>query len=199
MKEENYKRMTHDEFLKYIDKVSADLEKYINENNIKVDYICPVLRSGGVPAVYISNKLNIIKFAPFQVKHIKHNDGRDTIEVIYNPLDCIKINKEKPVFLIVEAMHSTGYSVELCINEIKNVYKDAIILYASITKAYGYKDFSNIVNFETTGFYYNRNNKEYTEDECKNLGIEFYNPLFPWEDLQKELSHPDDLEDNIFF
>ena len=35
--------------------------------------------------------------------------------------------------------------------------------------------------------------------KCEQLDIEFYNPLFPWENLELELSHPDDLEDNIFF
>lgn len=199
MEEKNYKRMTHKEFLKYIDKICVDLEKYINENNIKVDYICSVLRSGGVPAIYISNKLNIIKFASIQVKHISYKNGQDKIEIIFNPFNSIKIEKEKPVFLIVEALHSTGTSVELCIDEIKRNYKDAQILYVCMAKAYGYKNFANKVDYENVGFYYNRNNNEYTESQCKEFNIEYFNPLFPWEDLEKELSHPDDLEENIFF
>ena len=40
----------------------------------------------------------------------------------------------KTVFLVVEAMHSTGSSVALCINEIKKNFKDAIILYVSVFK-----------------------------------------------------------------
>lgn len=53
MKKENYMRISHNEFLEYIDKICNDLEKYINENQLKMDYICPILRSGGVPAIYI--------------------------------------------------------------------------------------------------------------------------------------------------
>ncbi len=122
--EKNYKRMEHNEFLQHIDKLCDHLRKYIQDNKIKIDYICPVLRSGAVPTTYISNKLNIIKFLPMQVKHIAYKNGENKIEMIFNPFDSIEINKKEPVFLVVEAMHSTGTSVEICINEIKKRYKN---------------------------------------------------------------------------
>ena len=199
MKEENYRKISYDEFIKYIDKLCDGLKKYIDDNKIKVDYICPVLRGGGVPAVYISQNLNIIKFAPFQVKHITFNNGSNKCEIIYNPLDNIKLEKEKPVFLVVECMHSTGHSARMCVEEIKKKYPSSIILYVSITKAYGYKGLEDLTSYEDTGFYYNRNNKEYSKEECERLDIEYYNPLFPWENIDIELNHPDDLEDNIYF
>ena len=58
----NYKKLSYNRFLKYIDKLCKNLQSYIEENKIKIDYICPILRSGAVPAVYIANKLNIVKF-----------------------------------------------------------------------------------------------------------------------------------------
>ena len=73
--QKNYKRMQHNEFLQHIDKICNQLGRYIQDNGIKIDYICPVLRSGVVPAVYISNKLNIVKFLPIQVKHIAYKNG----------------------------------------------------------------------------------------------------------------------------
>jgi len=124
--QKNYKRMQHNEFLQHIDKICNQLGRYIQDNGIKIDYICPVLRSGVVPAVYISNKLNIVKFLPIQVKHIAYKNGENKIEMIFNPFGSIEINKKEPVFLIVEAMHSTGTSVEICINEIKNRYKNCL-------------------------------------------------------------------------
>ena len=57
-------------------------------------------------STYISNKLNIIKFLPMQVKHIAYKNGENKIEMIFNPFDSIEINKKEPVFLVVEAMHS---------------------------------------------------------------------------------------------
>lgn len=196
--QKNYKRMEHNEFLQYIDKICEQLEKYIKNNKIKIDYICPVLRSGAVPAVYISNKLNIVKFLPIQVKHVAYNNGDNKIEMIFNPFNSIEINKKEPVFLVVEAMHSTGTSVEICINEIKKRYKNAKILYVCLTKEYGSRNFKEIVEYEDVAFYYNGNN-EFSKERCKELNVEYFYPLFLWEDLQTELEHPDDLEDNIFF
>lgn len=31
------------------------------------------------------------------------------------------------------------------------------------------------------------------------MNISYNHPLFPWEILESELNHPDDLEENIFF
>lgn len=199
MKEENYRKIPHEEFLKYIDKICKGLKKYLEENNLRVDYICPVLRGGGVPAIYISHKLNIVKFAPFQVKYVSYNDGSSNCEILFNPLDNIKLEKGKPVFLVVEGMHSTGHSAKICVEEIKNKYPNSIVLYVAVTKAYGYNGLGDLVSYEDVGFYYNRRNKEYSKEECEKLGIEYFNPLFPWENFDIELTHPDDLENNIFF
>ena len=188
--DKNYKKMSNEIF--------ESLSKFINRNGIKIDYICPILRSGAIPAVYISNRLNIVKFLPFQVKHIAYKDGVNKIEMIFNPLNSIEIKKDTPVFLVVEAMHSTGTSVEICINEIKKNYKNAKILYICLTKEYGSKDFSNITIYEDSVFYYNGNNA-FSEEKCRELDIEYSYPLFPWENLEMELKHPDDLEENIFF
>ena len=196
--QKNYKRMEHNEFLQYIDKICDHLGKYIQDNEIKIDYICPVLRSGAVPAVYISNKLDIVKFLPIQVKHIAYNNGDNKIEMIFNPFNSIEINKKEPVFLVVEAMHSTRTSVEMCINEIKNRYKNAKILYVCLTKEYGSKDFKNMTVYENVAFYYNGNNG-FSKEQCEQLNVEYFYPLFPWEELKMELEHPDDLEENIFF
>lgn len=196
--DKNYKKMSNEIFEKYIDNLCESLSKFINRNGIKIDYICPILRSGAIPAVYISNRLNIVKFLPFQVKHIAYKDGVNKIEMIFNPLNSIEIKKDTPVFLVVEAMHSTGTSVEICINEIKKNYKNAKILYICLTKEYGSKDFSNITIYEDSAFYYNGNNA-FSEEKCRELDIEYSYPLFPWENLEMELKHPDDLEENIFF
>lgn len=196
--QKNYKRMNHNEFLQHIEKLCNHLEKYIQDNKIKIDYICPILRSGAVPAIYISNKLNIVKFLPMQVKHIAYKNGENKIEMIFNPFYSIRIDKKEPVFLVVEAMHSTGKSVEICINEIKNRYANAKILYVCLTKEYGSREFKDITEYEDVAFYYNGDN-EFTKEKCKELNVEYYYPLFPWEDLETELEHPDDLEENIFF
>lgn len=194
----NYKSMSHEEFVQHIDKICCGLLKYIDDNQIKVDYICPILRSGAIPAVYIANKLNIVKFLPIQVKHVAYKNGDNKIELLFNPMNLIEINKKEPVFLIVDALQSTGTSVEICINEIKNKYKDAKILFVCLAKEYKCRDFKEIAAYENFAFYYNGNNK-FSKEKCEELNIEYSHPLFPWENLEIEIEHPDDLEDNIFF
>lgn len=196
--DKNYKKISNEIFEKHINKLCENLSNFIEQNEIKIDYICPILRSGAIPSVYISNKLNIVKFLPIQVKHITYKNGENKIEIIFNPLNSIEIKKDTPVFLIVEAMHSTGTSAEICINEIKKKYKNAKILYVCLTKEYGSKDFSDMTIYEDLAFYYNGNNS-FSEEKCKELDIEYTYPLFPWEILDFELKHPDDLEENIFF
>ena len=192
--ENNYKKLSYKKFLKCIDKLCENLEGYIEKNKLRIDYICPILRSGAVPAVYIANKLNIVKFLPIQIKHIKYSNGSDKIDMIFSPFDTIQIKKKEPVFLLIDALHSTGTSAEICINEIKSKYENAKILYVCLAKKYGNKEFKDSVIYEDFAFYYNENNKL-----SKDKNIERYNPVFPWENLKMQIEHPDDLEENIFF
>lgn len=194
----NYKTMSYKQFLQYTKKICTQLSNYIDNNKIKIDYICPILRSGAVPAVYIANQLNIVKFLPIQVKHIAYKNGDNKIEIIFNPFNAIEIQKKEPVILLVEAMQSTGRSVEICINEIRNRYKNAKILYVCLTKEYSSRNFKDMTIYEDFAFYYNGDNA-FSKEECEQLNIEYSYPLFPWENLKMELEHPDDLEENIFF
>jgi len=125
-------------------------------------------------------------------------------------LDCISLAelffttnfkqyiKPDELYLNMNALSRQYFALcDLCTN-IKNRYKNARILYVCLTKEYGSRDFKDIAEYEDVAFYYNGNN-EFTKEECKRLNIEYFYPLFPWEDLQTELEHPDDLEENIFF
>ena len=44
----------------FIEKIYLDVKKYLNENNLKIKYISPILRGGGVPAIKLSHMFNII-------------------------------------------------------------------------------------------------------------------------------------------
>ena len=114
-----YKKMSYERFDECINILVERLESYIENKNIKIDYICPIIRSGSVPAVYISNKLNVVKFSPLQIKHITYKNGDETIETILNSLEFLSVKKKQPIFLIVDALQSTGRSVEIAIEEIK--------------------------------------------------------------------------------
>ena len=83
--EDKIRTISHKKFKKYVLKLSREIEKYTAENNIRIDYVVPILRTGAIPAVYIANELNLIKFAPIQVKKIKHDGKYDHI-VLLNSL-----------------------------------------------------------------------------------------------------------------
>lgn len=190
------KKLTNKEFFDYIVFLSKKIEKFLKDKNLKVDYVVPIMRSGAVPAVYISNILNIVKFAPFQVKHIEYKNDVNTIEILFNPLNEINIKKDCPTFLVVEGTHSTGKSAELCIDEILNKIPHAKILYVCVAKKHGSASFKNKVVFEDCAFVYSN---DLTFEQCKKLKISSNAPVFPWETMEEQINHPDDLYDNIFF
>lgn len=59
--EDEIRNMSHEEFKSYCAKLSKEIQKYCDSNNLRIDYVVPILRSVAVPAVYISNELNLIK------------------------------------------------------------------------------------------------------------------------------------------
>ena len=195
---EKHKKLSNKRFKLYMDQLSERIDKFIRSNNIKVDYVCPILRSGAIPAVYIANKLNIIKFAPIQVKHIEYKDGRSGYTKIFEPFNSLNITKKEPVFLIVDATCASGDSSKICIEEFKKKYENCKILYVCIAKQYGSQTFEKNTIYEDCVFYYNGDN-EFSKSKCRKLGISYYIPLYPWEILEQERNHPDDLEDNIYF
>lgn len=195
---EKHKKLSNKKFEVYVDIITDRLKKFILNNNIKIDYICPILRSGAIPSVYIANKLNVIKFAPIQVKHIEYKNGVSGYAKLFMPFNALNITKKEPVFLLIDGVCSSGESAKICINEFKNKYPNAKILYVCIAKQYGSQTFEGQSIYEDCGFYYNGENN-FTRKKCKELGIEYNIPLYPWEILEQERNHPDDLEENIYF
>jgi len=195
---EKHKKLSNKKFEMYINEITEKLNCFLEKNNIKIEYVSPILRSGAIPSVYISNKLNIIKFAPIQIKHIEYKNGKSGYANLFMPFDVLKINKNNPTFLLVDGTCASGESAKICINEIKNKYPNAKIIYICIAKEYNSQTFKNMVIYEDYGFYYNGSNN-FTKQKCKELGIEYNIPLYPWEILEQERNHPDDLEENIYF
>lgn len=195
---EKHKKLSSKKFEVYMNIIAERLNEFAIKNEIKIDYICPILRSGAIPSVYIANKLNIIKFAPIQIKHMEYKNGISGYEKLFMPFDGLNITKREPVFLLVDGTCASGKSSRICINELKNRYQDSKILYVCIAKQYGSQTFEDKVIYEDCAFYYNGSNN-FTKKKCEELGIEYNIPLYSWEILENEKNHPDDLEENIYF
>ncbi|MEF2619667.1 MAG: phosphoribosyltransferase [Clostridia bacterium] len=195
---ERHKKLSNKAFEFYIEQLTNKLNQFIKKNKIQIDYVCPILRSGAIPAVYIANKLNIIKFAPIQIKHIEYKDGTSGYTKLFEPFNELKITKKNPVFLIVDGTCASGESSRMCIDAFKAKYKKCKIIYICIAKQFNSQTFEKSTIYEDYAFYYNGINN-FSKNKCKELGISYYIPLYPWEILEQEKNHPDDLENNIYF
>ena len=86
----------------------------------------------------------------------------------------------------------------LCVESIKEKYPDANILFVCLYKEYGENILKDKVLYFNHALFCNISN-QLTKEECEMKGVESFLPLFPWEELEVEIHHPDDLEENIYF
>lgn len=178
--EDEIKSMSHDDFKGYCLKLSKDINDYCDTNNLRIDYVVPILRSGAVPAVYISNELNLIKFAPIQVKKIKQNGVYDHI-VLLNSLKELDKNKRLNL-LVVEGTYSSGDTVNTALEEIKRTLPKSKILFATIC----IRGKENMPKSIEKGFY----------------GFDLPREKlfsYPWETVEMKENHPDQKVENIFY
>lgn len=178
--EDKIRTISHRKFKKYVLKLSKHIEKYTNENNIRIDYVVPILRSGAVPAVYIANELNLIKFAPIQVKKIKQNGKYEHIVLLNSLKD---LDKEKQLnLLVVEGTYSSGETMNTSLNEIKKTLPKANILLACVCVR-GEENLPKDVQKSFYGFSLPR----------EKLFV------YPWELKEQKETHPDQKLENIFY
>lgn len=178
--EEEIRTIPHSKFKKYVLKLTREIEKYTTENNIRIDYVVPILRSGAVPAVYIANELNLIKFAPIQVKKIKQNGIYDHI-VLLNSLKDLDKEKEFNL-LVVEGTYSSGETAYTAINEIKKTLPKAKILFSCVCVR-GPENLPKDIQKSFYGFSLAR----------EKLFV------YPWELKEQKETHPDQKIENIFY
>ncbi len=174
-----WKKMTDEEFRGYVRFLSEKVRGVLSEKGLRVDYVCPVLRSGAVPATYIANCLNIVKMAPLQIKIVK---GEDESRVLVTPLPVAEITKTHPVILLVDATYGCGATARKAIETIRKQFEGAEIVFACIAYKKSSERPAGVVDFVYA--------YAIGDDEL---------PLYPWEVLEVEQEHPDDLLENIYF
>ena len=178
--EDEIKSMSHEDFKIYCLKLATEIHNYCKTNNLCIDYIVPVLRSGAVPAVYIANELNIIKFAPIQVKKIKEDGKHDHIILLNSLKDLDK--KKELILLVVEGTYSSGGTVLTALTEIKKTLPKAKILFTCVC----IRDEKNMPKNIQKGFY--------ALDLPKEKLF-----TYPRENVDMKENHPDQKLENIYF
>jgi hypoxanthine phosphoribosyltransferase len=177
------KKISHSKFKRYVVKLSKQIDEYCSTESIKIDYIVPVLRSGAVPAVYIANQLNIIKFAPIQPKWIDVDGKRET-KILLNSLKDLDIKKPLTL-LVVEGTFSSGETIRTTIDEIKKTLPNAKILLACVVA----RNPETLPKDITKSFYA-------VGLTGKHVGQLF---IYPWEIKKEKEDHRDRKLENIFF
>ena len=171
----------------FINKIYKDVSNYLIKNNLKIKYIVPIMRGGGIPAIIFSHLFNVIDMLPIQLKHNHETHNIDKkIELDY--VEKVNIDSNECI-LLVEGNHVTGKTANIAVDLIRKKFGDNVkIIYVSLTRDYTYRNSVNNVCFTTWAMTTNET-KKLSEDECKKLNIN-YNlvSVYPWENIEEELN-----------
>lgn len=170
----------------FIEKIYLDVKKYLDENNLKIRYIAPILRGGGVPAVKLSHMFNVIDMLPIQ---LKHNSETEKIDLKVG-LDYVKNTKidEEECILLIEGNHVTGATANIAVKLLREKFGEKVkIIYVSLTRDYTNRNSVENICYTTWGMTTNET-KEVSEEDCKRIGINYdLVSVYPWENVEEEL------------
>lgn len=182
---------------KLIDKIYMDVNNYINKNNLKIKFISPILRGGGVPAVKLSHMFNVIDMLPLQIKYNSITKNRD-IKYGLDYLSDYSINDDECI-LLVEGNHCTGATANAAINILRKKFGNNVkIIYVALSKDYTNRNSAKNVIYSTCGMLTNET-KQLSKDECDDLCIN-YNlvTVYPWENVKEELFELNSYEECFY-
>lgn len=170
----------------FIDKIYKDVNNYLVKNNLKIKYIIPIMRGGGVPAIIFSHKFDVIDMIPIQLKHNHETHNVDKKLGLEN-IENVEVDNNECI-LLVEGNHVTGKTANIAVDLIKDKFGNNVkIIYVSLTRDYTYRNSVKGVSYTTWAMTTNEM-KELSKDECKELDID-YNlvSVYPWENIEEEL------------
>ena len=172
---------------KFIDKIYSEVLNYITKNNLKIKYVAPILRGGGVPAIKLSHMFNVLDMLPIQLKYNTQTKKADTkINLDYVQDSSIKENE---CILLVEGNHVTGNTANIAVEIIRKKFGNNVkIIYVSLTRDYTYRNSVKNICFTSWGMTTNES-KELSVEDCNTLNIDYtLISLYPWENINEELS-----------
>lgn len=180
-------QISWDEYQCAAERVIKLVSEFCNKENIKIDFIVPILRGGAPLAISISHSMNIVPFYPCQYKYSYDVQGEAYVtKEFFSTIEKIEDKDAKYIILVTEGNHVSGGTAQKCINTIKSVLRNAIILYVSVGRDYAQKiPLTNTV-FEAWGFLTNET-ESLSADECIELGVKEKFVVYPWENIEEEL------------
>ena len=101
----------------FINKIYKEVNNYLIKANLKIKYIVPIMRGGGIPAIIFSHLFDVIDMLPIQLKH--NHETHDIDKKI--GLDYVKnanIDSNECI-LLVEGNHVTGKTANIAVDLIR--------------------------------------------------------------------------------
>ena len=171
---------------RFINKIYKDVNNYLIENNLKIKYIIPIMRGGGIPAIIFSHLFDVINMLPIQLKHNLQTHEIDK-KIGLEQFNVGSIDKNECV-LLVEGNHVTGKTANIAVELIREKFgNDVKIIYVSLTRDYTYRNSVNNICYTTWAMTTNET-KRLSEKKCNDL-ILYYNfvSVYPCENIVEEL------------
>lgn len=180
-----FEKMTWTSYQHYIERIAEDITQFLKLNGFSIDFIVPVLRGGGIPAISLSHLLKIKRLETIQ---LFHDYASQKSWIGCNAIDNIESKNKDAIILLTDDFHATGQSVYYIYDVIKQALPNARIIYASVGRDIGYLKNERDFLFSCYGFLSN---------ECKVIsdatllppGTICSNIVFPWELLEEEISN----------
>ena len=167
-----------------LDKLVSNLVAEMSEDNLRIHVISPILRSGGVLATMLANKLNVVPMLPVQFKYS------------YQPLQLHQVSSLPDLLvdlpghvniLLCEGNLSAGTTATAAAELLREKYPYAKIYLAALTKVYGCPE--KLEGIEKV-FYGQLTDESFvaTLEEKESMRIRSGMTVFPWEDASAELA-----------
>lgn len=182
-RKKDFKQISWEEYGKILEVLYKKVNKYLKDNDLKVDAVVPILRGGAFPGTYLAYQLHSLKILPVQYKYFFAGKKYELRKLTDYPKTEFNLSKD-PVFLLVESNHCFGNTAQTAVNDLKEAFPGCKIIYAADHIDYSYQKIKGvetilygIITNETRGM-----NKE----EIKKFKQGNISYLLPWEGIDEE-------------
>ena len=179
----NFVQMSWLDYQTFIQQIANQIIEFLNTNNTKIDFILPILRGGGIPAISLSHLLKVKRLETIQVFH---DYTSKKVWIGNNSIENIEDKNRSYVILLVDDYHATGKSVYLMYDRIREHLPNSMFIYASVGRDIGYLKDKREFLYSCYGFLGNECGI-ISEEEALKKGVSSVNTVFPWEILEEEI------------
>lgn len=171
------------------EKVSSEVKKYVDENQLEVDAIVPIFRGAGFLATHLAYQLSVLRILPVQYKYFfPRKRIAELHEILFTPSK--EVLGDKPVLIVVEGDYCYGNTSLQACKDLKEMFPNCKIIFATDLADYTYKDVvKGYIETMVVGRYTNHC-EELSEDKCKELNIEHNSSRAAWEKPDEEGAIP---------